>query len=61
MKVEKDIILVLPEKIVAELKECNRKAAPTEACGLIFGDIKKIETAKDDVQIHYIILPLGDQ
>lgn len=54
MNVEKDIILVLPEKIVAELKECNRNAAPTEACGLIFGDIKKIETAKENFQIHYI-------
>ena len=54
MKVEKDITLVLTEKIVVELKECNRNASPTEACGLIFGDIKKIETVKDEFKIHYI-------
>ncbi|MFX1345211.1 MAG: Mov34/MPN/PAD-1 family protein [Promethearchaeota archaeon] len=54
MKIEKDIILVLTEKIIAELKECNRNASPTESCGLIFGDIKKLETAQDDYQIHYI-------
>ncbi|MFX1479578.1 MAG: Mov34/MPN/PAD-1 family protein [Promethearchaeota archaeon] len=54
MKLEKDIILVLTEKIMTELKECKRDSDPIEACGLIFGDIKKIEVSKEDYQYHYI-------
>ncbi|MFX1374506.1 MAG: Mov34/MPN/PAD-1 family protein [Promethearchaeota archaeon] len=53
MKTEKDIILFLSEKIFTKLTECNRSAAPIEACGLIFGDIKKIEKNNDDYQIQY--------
>lgn len=54
MKFEKDIILILTDQIVGELKECNRKAAPIEACGLIFGDIKRAEINKDNYQAYYI-------
>ena len=41
MKTEKDIVLVLSTQIITQLKECNRNSAPIEACGLIFGDVKK--------------------
>lgn len=53
MKVEKDIIIILPEQIIAKLKICNKEASPIEACGLIFGDIKRIEVNEEDYQIHY--------
>lgn len=53
MKTEKDLILILPEYIITELKECNKKAAPIEACGLIFGDITQIETNREEYQVKY--------
>ncbi|MFX1280861.1 MAG: Mov34/MPN/PAD-1 family protein [Promethearchaeota archaeon] len=54
MKFEKDINLILTHSIVADLRECNRRASPIEACGLIFGDVKKIEKNKEEYQIHYV-------
>ncbi|MFX1304598.1 MAG: Mov34/MPN/PAD-1 family protein [Promethearchaeota archaeon] len=54
MKVEKDIILNLSQKILYELKKCNKRAAPIEACGLIFGNLKKEEITFDEYKIHYI-------
>jgi proteasome lid subunit RPN8/RPN11 len=53
MKTENDLILVLPKDIFSQLKDCNRRAAPIEACGLIFGDITQIKTDKDEYQIQY--------
>ena len=54
MKTEKDLILILPEHIITDLKDCNKRAAPIEACGLIFGDITQIETAREEYQVKYI-------
>jgi proteasome lid subunit RPN8/RPN11 len=53
MKIEKDIILIIPESIITKLKECNKNSAPIEACGLIFGVVQKIEIYKGDYQVHY--------
>jgi proteasome lid subunit RPN8/RPN11 len=54
MEFENDIKLILSEKIVNELKECNKKSAPIEACGLIFGKIKTFQISEDNYQVHYI-------
>jgi proteasome lid subunit RPN8/RPN11 len=54
MKIEKDLTLILSENIISELKECKRRAAPIEACGLLFGDVVQIETEKDEYQVKYI-------
>jgi proteasome lid subunit RPN8/RPN11 len=54
MKFEKDIILSLSDKIFDELKECNRKVAPIEACGLIFGRVEKVAITSDDFKIRYV-------
>jgi proteasome lid subunit RPN8/RPN11 len=54
MKFESDIKLILSDRILKELIECSRKATPIEACGLIFGEIKKIHISMGDYQIHYI-------
>ncbi|MGQ4873879.1 MAG: Mov34/MPN/PAD-1 family protein [Promethearchaeia archaeon] len=45
---------VLTENIIEKLKACKRKYAPIEACGLIFGDVKKVDIIENDFQIHYI-------
>lgn len=54
MRFEKDIILNLSQKIFDELKQCNRRSAPIEACGLIFGDVKEVSITFDEYKIHYI-------
>jgi len=54
MKFEKDIVLDISQKIFDELKQCNKKTAPIEACGLIFGDVKKVAITVDEYKIHYI-------
>jgi proteasome lid subunit RPN8/RPN11 len=53
MKFEKDIIIILSQKIMDELKNCVNIASPNEACGLIFGDIKEIQV-DEGFQYHYI-------
>lgn len=54
MRTEKDILLIVPEHIITELQECNKRATPIEACGLIFGEVTQIESNKEDYQIQYI-------
>jgi proteasome lid subunit RPN8/RPN11 len=51
---ENDIKLILPISIVEELKKCNKKALPIESCGLIFGEISRVEINPEQHQIHYI-------
>ncbi|MHA2281753.1 MAG: Mov34/MPN/PAD-1 family protein [Promethearchaeota archaeon] len=53
MKRENDIKLILPSNIVDALKKCKRNAMPIESCGLIFGEITKVEIASEKHQIHY--------
>ena len=53
MKFEKDIIFILSQKIMEDLKKCVNSARPNEACGLIFGDIKEIQVS-EGFQYHYI-------
>lgn len=43
MKFEKNIKIIIPEKIFFQLQECSRNASPNEACGLIFGDIQELK------------------
>lgn len=54
MKFEEDIVLDLSQKIFDDLKQCNKKAAPIEACGLIFGDVKKVAITLDEYKVHYV-------
>lgn len=54
MKRENEIKLILPLIMVDDLKSCNRKALPIESCGLIFGEIKKVEIDPKRHQIHYV-------
>jgi len=54
MKFEEDIVLDLSQKIFDDLKQCNRKAAPIEACGLIFGVVKKVTITFDEYKVHYV-------
>lgn len=53
MKIENDIVLILNEQIAGELRDCNRKFSPIEACGLIFGEITKVVVDDDKGKIHY--------
>ena len=53
MKFEKDIIIILTEDLIAQLKKCVKNAIPNEACGLIFGDIKEYRVI-EGYQYHYI-------
>lgn len=43
MKFQKDITLLLPARILDELKHCVNNASPNEACGFVFGDIEEIK------------------
>ncbi|MHA2036482.1 MAG: Mov34/MPN/PAD-1 family protein [Promethearchaeota archaeon] len=54
MKRENNIKLILPLNILEELEKCNRNTLPIESCGLIFGDITKVEIYPKEHQIHYI-------
>lgn len=54
MKRENDIKLILPLSIVDALKKCKRNAMPIESCGLIFGEIAKVEIDPEKHQIHYV-------
>ena len=54
MKKENDIKLILPLSIVDILKKCKRKAMPIESCGLLFGEITKVEIDAEKHQIHYV-------
>ena len=54
MKFENDIQLILSEKILKELIDCNRKTTPIEACGLIFGEVKSVQISEYDYHINYI-------
>jgi proteasome lid subunit RPN8/RPN11 len=54
MNRENDIKLILPLSIVEDLKKCNKKALPIESCGLIFGEVKKVEINPEQHQIHYV-------
>ncbi|MFW9823935.1 MAG: Mov34/MPN/PAD-1 family protein [Candidatus Thorarchaeota archaeon] len=54
MKRENDIKLILPLSIIKDLRKCNRNAIPIEACGLIFGEINKVDINPEMHQIHYI-------
>jgi proteasome lid subunit RPN8/RPN11 len=54
MKKENDIKLILPLSIIEDLKKCNRNAIPIESCGLIFGEINKVDINSEMYQIHYV-------
>ena len=54
MKRENDIKLILSLSIVESLKKCKRNAMPIESCGLIFGEIAKVEIDPEKHQIHYV-------
>lgn len=45
---------ILSEKLIEKLKSCKRKYAPIEACGLIFGDVIKVDLPENDFHIHYV-------
>ncbi len=54
-KYQKDIKIILSQKLLEQLKKCVVSASPNEACGLIFGDIKSIELNNSgQYQYHYI-------
>jgi proteasome lid subunit RPN8/RPN11 len=55
MYYEKDIILFIDNKIIEKLIKCVEKAAPNEACGLIFGNIeeKKKSESEDEYSYYY--------
>lgn len=55
MKIEKDIILIISEYIITKLRECNKKATPIEACGLIFGNVTQIETSKEITKFSILL------
>lgn len=54
MKRENDIKLILPLTVIENLKKCNKNAIPIESCGLIFGEIRKVDINSESHQIHYI-------
>lgn len=54
MKKENDIKLILPLSIVDILKKCKRKTMPIESCGLLFGEITKVQINTEKHQIHYV-------
>lgn len=53
MKFEKDILIIVNQNIIDNLKICVKNASPNEACGLIFGDIKEVQVS-EGFQYHYI-------
>ncbi|MFX1338514.1 MAG: Mov34/MPN/PAD-1 family protein [Promethearchaeota archaeon] len=53
MKFEKDIVIILNQNIIDDLKVCVRNANPNEACGFIFGDINEVQIS-EGFQYHYI-------
>ena len=53
IKFEKDIKLILNQKLLNQLIECVKKASPNEACGLLFGEVKEINH-NDKYQYHFI-------
>lgn len=55
IKIEKDIKLVLSNKIFEKLRDCVNKSLPNEACGIIFGEINQIRKKIycDDFEYHY--------
>ncbi|MFX1260247.1 MAG: hypothetical protein ACFFAN_20545, partial [Promethearchaeota archaeon] len=53
MKFQKDIKIILNQKIYENLIKCVKNASPNEACGLIFGNIKEI-SIPNGYQYHYL-------
>ncbi|MHA1291308.1 MAG: Mov34/MPN/PAD-1 family protein [Promethearchaeota archaeon] len=53
MKYERKIKIILNREIFEALIVCVKKAYPNEACGLIFGDIKKFDLI-EGYEIHFI-------
>ena len=53
MKFEKDILIIVNQNIIDNLKICVKNASPNEACGLIFGDIKEVQVS-EWFQYNYI-------
>ncbi|MFX1274160.1 MAG: Mov34/MPN/PAD-1 family protein [Promethearchaeota archaeon] len=55
MKFESYIKIVINQQILTKLKTCVKNARPNEACGLIFGDIKQVQSPDSEVyEIYYI-------
>jgi proteasome lid subunit RPN8/RPN11 len=56
MKKQNDIQLLLDPKILLDLIKCVENAFPSEACGLIFGNILEIpnEQQEDDYYYQYV-------
>ena len=53
MKFEKDIVIIVNQNVIDNLKICVKNASPNEACGLIFGEIKEVQVS-EGFQYHYI-------
>ncbi|MBY9003204.1 MAG: Mov34/MPN/PAD-1 family protein [Candidatus Lokiarchaeota archaeon] len=56
MKIQNDIKLLVNPEILSKLIKCVEKAFPSEACGLIFGNILEVpnEQQENDYYYHYI-------
>ncbi|MBY9007715.1 MAG: Mov34/MPN/PAD-1 family protein [Candidatus Lokiarchaeota archaeon] len=54
MKLQKDIILRIPDCIFNKAIECVNNAYPNEACGLIFGRKKEVKIDDNDYNYEYI-------
>ncbi|MFX0076377.1 MAG: Mov34/MPN/PAD-1 family protein [Candidatus Hermodarchaeota archaeon] len=53
MKYEKDLILYLDEKVLADIIKCVENASPNEACGLLFGKIQEIKIPDREEEFSY--------
>lgn len=56
MKIQNDIKLLVNPEILSNLIKCVENAFPSEACGLIFGNVLEVpnEQQEDDYYYHYI-------
>ncbi|MHA1191106.1 MAG: Mov34/MPN/PAD-1 family protein [Promethearchaeota archaeon] len=56
MKIQNDIKLLVNPEIFSKLIKCVENAFPSEACGLIFGNILEVpnEQQEEDYYYHYI-------
>jgi proteasome lid subunit RPN8/RPN11 len=53
MKFEKAIKIIINHEILEQMILCVKKAYPSEACGLVFGEIKEVNV-RDGFQYHFI-------
>lgn len=53
MNYENDIILFIDRQTLKKIIQCIEKAAPNEACGLIFGKIEEIKKNESENEYSY--------